>query len=110
MASDRIELYTGPYAEHYTENPKEAILPYFNAALVCKNINLEINAGHDLSLNNLSDFISAIPETMEVSIGHALISDALYYGIKIRSKCICSKYLKDKIVHSLTISFVFLFF
>ncbi|MBK8081197.1 MAG: pyridoxine 5'-phosphate synthase [Saprospiraceae bacterium] len=82
LASDRIELYTGPYAEHYTENPKEAILPYFNAALVCKNINLEINAGHDLSLNNLSDFISAIPETMEVSIGHALISDALYYGIK----------------------------
>jgi pyridoxine 5-phosphate synthase len=82
LATDRIEFYTGPYAEHYTINPQAAILPYAKAAEICKKIDLQINAGHDLNLNNLTYFISAIPGTLEVSIGHALISDALYYGIK----------------------------
>ncbi|MFZ1703860.1 MAG: pyridoxine 5'-phosphate synthase [Saprospiraceae bacterium] len=80
--ADRIEFYTGPYAHQYMSNPPLAIQPYYDAAKTCDLLGLDINAGHDLNLLNLSYFIQQIPSTKEVSIGHALISDALYYGIK----------------------------
>jgi len=79
---DRIELYTGPFAEDYAENPKKAIEAYVQAANLAVELGLEINAGHDLSLDNLKFFKSKIPALMEVSIGHALISDALYLGLE----------------------------
>jgi pyridoxine 5-phosphate synthase len=80
--TDRIELYTGPYAHQYEKNKKAAITPFHEAALVARSLGLDINAGHDLSLDNLCYFISHIPFTKEVSIGHALISDALYFGLE----------------------------
>ena len=80
--TDRIELYTGPYAEKYSGNKKEAIAPFINAARQAKDLGLSINAGHDLSLENLKYFASQIPWIDEVSIGHALISDALYFGLE----------------------------
>ncbi len=80
--TDRIELYTGPYAAHYVKNREEAIAPFFEAARKAKDLGLGVNAGHDLSLVNLAYFASQIPFTDEVSIGHALISDALYYGLE----------------------------
>lgn len=79
---DRIELYTGPYAENFDQNPKEAIKPYIEAAQLAITLGLGINAGHDLSLNNLRFFKQKIPQLAEVSIGHALISDALYIGLE----------------------------
>ena len=80
--TDRIELYTQAYAEEYFENREKAIEPYVTAAEVAIQNDLEINAGHDLDLNNLKYFASNIPGLKEVSIGHALISDALYYGFE----------------------------
>jgi len=80
--TDRIELYTGPYAEKYDENREEAIAPFINAAQCAKQIGLGLNAGHDLSLQNLEYFATKIPWVDEVSIGHALICDALYYGLE----------------------------
>lgn len=79
---DRIELYTGPFAEMYPENPVEAIKDYVAAAKLATELGLEINAGHDLSLDNLRFFKDNIPNLAEVSIGHALISDALYLGLE----------------------------
>lgn len=79
---DRIELYTGPFAEHFTVNPSQAVLPYHEAAILAHDLGLGINAGHDLSLENLKFFKENIPHLAEVSIGHALISDALYLGIE----------------------------
>jgi pyridoxine 5-phosphate synthase len=79
---DRIELYTGPYAEDYTKDPAKAIKAYVAAANYAKELGLEINAGHDLSLENLRYFKECIPFLAEVSIGHALISDALYLGLE----------------------------
>lgn len=79
---DRIELYTGPYAEDYTADPEKAVLPYKEAAYAAYDLGLGINAGHDLSLDNLKFFKQNIPHLEEVSIGHALISDALYLGIE----------------------------
>lgn len=79
---DRIELYTGPYAEEYPLNPAEAIEKYIVAANLAREYGLEINAGHDLSLENLKFFKESIPFLAEVSIGHALISDALYLGLE----------------------------
>lgn len=79
---DRIELYTGPYAERYSENPAKAIEAYVAAANYAKELGLEINAGHDLSLENVRYFKECIPFLAEVSIGHALISDALYLGLE----------------------------
>ncbi len=79
---DRIELYTGPYAEDYAINPEKAVLPYKEAAFAADDMSLGINAGHDLSLDNLKFFKQNIPNLAEVSIGHALISDALYLGIE----------------------------
>lgn len=79
---DRIELYTGPYAEDFERDPKQAVLPYAQSAKVALDAGLEINAGHDLSLDNLSYFKQELPRLDEVSIGHALVSDALYLGIE----------------------------
>ena len=79
---DRIELYTGPYAEEFKLNPKKAIEHYHSAAKFACKIGLEINAGHDLDLTNLSYFKENIAGLKEVSIGHALISDALYLGLE----------------------------
>jgi len=80
--TDRIELYTEPYARLYPVNREKAIEPYIRAALKAKELGLGINAGHDLSLENLSFISENIPFLDEVSIGHALISDALYYGLE----------------------------
>ena len=79
---DRIELYTGPYAEHFPINKEEAIVPYVKAAELARELGMEVNAGHDLSLENLAFFKKHIPFLAEVSIGHALISDALYFGLE----------------------------
>jgi pyridoxine 5-phosphate synthase len=78
---DRIEFYTGPFAHHFATNPAEAVLPYTEAARVANEIGIGINAGHDLNLDNLRFFKAHCPGLLEVSIGHALISDALYYGL-----------------------------
>lgn len=80
--ADRVELYTGPYAEMYAENPKKAIGLYEPAAEKARELKLGLNAGHDLNLQNLKAFAQAFPWVDEVSIGHALIADALYLGIK----------------------------
>ena len=79
--TDRIELYTGPYAENYHKNKAIAVEPYVKAAKVAKETGLAVNAGHDLNLDNLKYFNENIPWLAEVSIGHALISDALYFGL-----------------------------
>ena len=80
--SDRVELYTGPYAEMYDNDPQRAIEYYRSAAEKARDLGLGLNAGHDLNLRNLPDFIKAFPWVEEVSIGHALIADALYLGIQ----------------------------
>lgn len=80
--TDRIELYTEMYAANYATNREDAVLPYVEAALVAKQFNLGVNAGHDLSLENLQFFVDNVQGLEEVSIGHALISDALYYGLE----------------------------
>ena len=82
VGADRIEFYTGPYAENYSKDKNKAIAPYVESAKVALANNLEINAGHDLSLENLKFFKQNIPNLAEVSIGHALISDALYLGLE----------------------------
>jgi len=80
--TDRIELYTEPYATNYPINKQEAIRPFVIAAQRASELGLEINAGHDLSLENLNFFHKNIPNLAEVSIGHALISDSLYFGLE----------------------------
>ncbi|MFD0793415.1 pyridoxine 5'-phosphate synthase [Mucilaginibacter litoreus] len=80
--TDRIELYTEAYAHGYAANKEAAIAPYKEAARVAHEAGLGINAGHDLDLENLKYFAQNIPALDEVSIGHALISDALYYGLE----------------------------
>lgn len=82
VGADRIEFYTGPYAETYAKNKQKAIQPYVKMAEVAIKNELGINAGHDLSLDNLKYFKQNIPQLAEVSIGHALISDALYLGLE----------------------------
>jgi pyridoxine 5-phosphate synthase len=79
--TDRIELYTEAYAVGYAKGDKKAIIPYVNAAKEASNFGMGINAGHDLSLDNLHFFANEIPNLLEVSIGHALISEALYFGL-----------------------------
>lgn len=79
---DRIELYTGPYAEQFPFDREASIESYVKAAELAHNLGLGVNAGHDLSLENLAFFKSRIPQLVEVSIGHALISDALYFGLE----------------------------
>ena len=80
--ADRVELYTAAYAEQYPEDCEKAIGPYLETAKAAREAGLGLNAGHDLSLENLAYFIRTIPWTDEVSIGHALISDALYLGLE----------------------------
>lgn len=80
--TDRIELYTEEYATNYSKSPEEAIKPYIISATRAYEYGLGINAGHDLSLVNLNYFAKKIPALLEVSIGHALISDALYFGLE----------------------------
>ncbi len=80
--TDRIELYTEAYASHYQHGKEAAITPYVKAAETAQKVGLGINAGHDLDLHNLKYFAQNIPGLLEVSIGHALISDALYYGLE----------------------------
>jgi pyridoxine 5-phosphate synthase len=80
--TDRIELYTESYAKDYPENPEKAISGFIKAAEMAQKVGLGINAGHDLSLENLAYFYKNISGLLEVSIGHALISDALYYGLE----------------------------
>ena len=80
--ADRVELYTGPYAEIYMQDPQRALEMYRPAAEKAKELGLGLNAGHDLNLHNLNAFAQAFPWLDEVSIGHALIADALYLGIE----------------------------
>jgi len=80
--TDRIEFYTEPYATNYPKDKEAAIAPFVEAANLANKIGLKINAGHDLSLENLKYFNEKIPFLKEVSIGHALICDALYYGLE----------------------------
>ena len=80
--TNRIELYTEPYASKYYNNREEAIKPFCIAAEKANELGLELNAGHDLNLDNLTFFVQKIPSLKEVSIGHALISDALYFGLE----------------------------
>lgn len=80
--ADRVELYTEPYASLYHKSPEDAIAPFVEAAKVVRKLGMGLNAGHDLSLENLKYFHQNIPWLDEVSIGHALICDALYLGLK----------------------------
>ena len=80
--TDRIELYTEPYAAMFPNDPEAAVAPFREASALAHKLGLGVNAGHDLSLENLEFFHKEVPHLEEVSIGHALISDALYLGIK----------------------------
>lgn len=80
--TDRVELYTEGYAAEFGFDKEKAIEPYFKAALKAREVGLGLNAGHDLDLNNLAYFNQHIPDLLEVSIGHALIADALYLGLE----------------------------
>ena len=80
--TDRIELYTEAYAKNYVQNKEEAVKPYVETAKEAEKYGLGVNAGHDLSLENLKYFSDQIPNLLEVSIGHALISEALYMGLE----------------------------
>ena len=79
--TDRVELYTEPYAVHYADDRERAVTPFVQAAQSARDLGLGLNAGHDLNLDNLAYLHSCIPWLDEVSIGHALISDALYFGL-----------------------------
>lgn len=83
IRADRIELYTEPYATAFPFNPDQAIEPFIKAAIVAADLQLGVNAGHDLNLENLKFFKQSIPNLLEVSIGHALICDALYLGLEL---------------------------
>ena len=80
--TDRIELYTESYAEYFVKNPEKAIAPFVDAAKKAKEVGIGLNAGHDLSLENIQFFAQNIPGLLEVSIGHALICESLYYGLE----------------------------
>ena len=82
LGADRVELYTEPYATDFPLDPEKAIAPFVRAAEVARDAGLDVNAGHDLNLDNLRFFHENIPWVKEVSIGHALISDALYMGLE----------------------------
>jgi len=82
VGTDRVELYTEPYATGYPKDPDAAVRPFVNAANVARANGLDLNAGHDLNLDNLRFMKQNIPWLKEVSIGHALIADALYYGLQ----------------------------
>ncbi|EIM73886.1 pyridoxine 5'-phosphate synthase [Nitritalea halalkaliphila LW7] len=80
--ADRVELYTGPYAEQFHQDSEAAVAPYVEVGLLAKSLDLGLNAGHDLDLHNLAFLKARIPHLLEVSIGHALICDALYFGLE----------------------------
>lgn len=80
--TDRVELYTKPYADLYPTDPAAAVAPFVEASIAAHNMGLGVNAGHDLDLNNLAYFAQSLPWLHEVSIGHALICDALYLGLE----------------------------
>lgn len=82
IGCDRIELYTERYANQYLDNPQKSIGDYIKAAKIAHDFGLGINAGHDLTMNNLKFFKCSIPFLDEVSIGHAIVCDALYYGLE----------------------------
>jgi pyridoxine 5-phosphate synthase len=82
VGADRIELYTEPYAREFLVSPEIAIKPYVESAKVARELGLGVNAGHDLDLHNLAFLYKNIPQLAEVSIGHALICDALYLGLE----------------------------
>ncbi len=82
VGADRIELYTEQYAINYAKGNKDSVLSYIKSAELANSIGLGVNAGHDLSLENISYFVQNIPKLLEVSIGHALISEALYLGLE----------------------------
>ena len=93
VGADRVELYTGPYAELFDTDPEAAIAMYRAAAEKARELGLGLNAGHDLSTANLPALLRAFPWIDEVSIGHQLIADALYWGIQetIRRYLACCK-------------------
>jgi len=80
--TDRIELYTEAYAIAFENNNKKGVIPYVKAAELAGELGMDLNAGHDLNLDNLQFFAKEVPHLLEVSIGHALISEALYYGLQ----------------------------
>jgi pyridoxine 5-phosphate synthase len=80
--TDRIELYTESYAHQFYQNPDLAVAPYSKAAELATQLNLGINAGHDLDVHNLQFFAQQVPQLVEVSIGHALVCDCLYFGME----------------------------
>lgn len=82
VGADRIELYTGNYAEEFRKAPAKAVEPHVRCARLAEKIGIGVNAGHDLNLDNLRFYRQNVPELLEVSIGHALICDALYYGLQ----------------------------
>lgn len=82
VGTDRIELYTEAYAKNYSQNPEKAIEPYLRAAEKAAELDLGLNAGHDLNLENIEFFARHIPQLLEVSIGHALICESLYLGFE----------------------------
>lgn len=82
IQTDRIELYTESYAQHFAIDKEQAVKPFLESAILAKELGLGINAGHDLNLDNLKYFADSVPFLDEVSIGHALISDALYLGLE----------------------------
>lgn len=93
---DRVEFYTGPFAHDFKQDPQGAVRAYTEAAQVAQQIGVGINAGHDLNLDNLRFFKTHCPQLLEVSIGHALIADALYYGLENTIKM----YLRQLVPHS----------
>jgi pyridoxine 5-phosphate synthase len=93
--TDRIELYTEPYASNFYNNKEKAIQPYIAASNKALELGLGLNAGHDLDLNNLNFLIKNIPQIDEVSIGHALICDALYLGLENTIQLYLSKLITD---------------
>ncbi len=82
VGTDRIEFYTGPYAKGFAADPDKAISAFSASCVLAQSLGLGINAGHDLNLDNLAFFAARMPGLEEVSIGHALVSDALYLGLE----------------------------
>jgi pyridoxine 5-phosphate synthase len=80
--TDRVELYTEPYAAQFAKDPAAAVMPFAEAAKLATQLGLGLNAGHDLNLDNLKYFKDHVPSLLEVSIGHALVADALYHGLR----------------------------
>lgn len=94
--TDRVELYTEPYATNFEKDPEMAVAPYIEASKVAHSCGLGVNGGHDLNLRNLHFFANSLPYLAEVSIGHALISDALYMGIENTIKAYKAALVRDK--------------